>query len=71
MSKKTDAMIKSYVRGLITAVAPLIAMQETNPKAYAFAVIAGVISPAIRAIDKNDPAFGMIADALKDSTKKK
>lgn len=71
MNDKTKCIIKSYLRGVLTAVAPLIALHETDPKAYAFAVVAGVIAPAIRAIDKNDPAFGMIADALKDAVKKK
>jgi len=70
--KKNEMMSmgKSYLRGVLTAVTPLLAIQSTDPKAYFFAVVAGVIAPAIRAIDKNDPAFGFIADAVESKAKK-
>jgi hypothetical protein len=47
---------------------------------YLVAIVAGVIAPALRALDKKDPSFGLIADvvdleldklAKKDSKKKK
>jgi hypothetical protein len=62
MNKKTEAILKSYARGVITAIIPLLAIRNTDLWAYVAAVVAGVIAPAIRAMDKNDPAFGMIAD---------
>ena len=70
MEKQMMSMGKSYLRGVLTAITPLLAIQNTDPKAYFFAVVAGVIAPAIRAIDKNDPAFGFVADAVEAGAKK-
>lgn len=64
MSPIMQSVVKSYLRGVIVAITPLLAMGESNPKAYVFAVLAGVVAPAIRALDKKDPAFGMVADAI-------
>lgn len=58
------AVVKSYLRGILIAVSPLIAAEITEPKAYAFAAAAAVLGPAIRAMDKNDPAFGKIANVV-------
>jgi hypothetical protein len=79
MSPKMTSVIKSYARGVLVAVTPLLVIGSTEPKAYLAAIGAGVISPALRAMDKNDPAFGKIADAadieidklVKADTKKK
>jgi hypothetical protein len=71
MNKKTEAMLKSYARGVITAVIPLLTIRNTDLWAYVAAVVAGVIAPAIRAMDKNDPAFGVIAEAAVEATKSK
>jgi hypothetical protein len=68
--KEMMSMGKSYLRGVLTAVTPLLAIQSTDSKAYLCAVVAGVIAPAIRAIDKNDPAFGFVADAVEAKAKK-
>jgi hypothetical protein len=64
LSVKQEAIIKSYLRGVLTAVSPLFAISCKDGWAYLAAVVAGVIAPALRAIDKNDPAFGLVADAL-------
>jgi hypothetical protein len=64
MSPKLLAVIKSYARGVLVAITPLIVINETNIKAYLIAVLAGVISPALRAMDKKDPAFGTVADIV-------
>ena len=64
LSTKQEAIIKSYLRGVLTAVSPLLAIGNKDGWAYLAAVVAGVIAPALRAIDKNDPAFGVVADAL-------
>jgi hypothetical protein len=77
MNPKLAAILKSYSRGVLTAVTPLLAIRSTDAWAYVAAVVAGVIAPALRALDKNDPAFGLVADALvaeadskvKDTTK--
>ena len=75
MNPKLLAVIKSYTRGVLVAVTPLLATHNTDLWAYAVAIFAGVISPALRAIDKNDPAFGAVADVieieLESKTKKK
>jgi hypothetical protein len=80
MSNKVKSILKSYARGVLVAITPLISISETDPKAYVVAVVAGVIAPALRALDKKDPAFGLIADvvdieldklAKKDTKKKK
>jgi len=62
MSPKVTAIVKSYLRGVLTAITPLLAIRSTDGWAYVAAVVAGVIAPAIRAMDKNDPAFGVVAD---------
>ena len=64
MNPKLQAILKSYARGVLTAVTPLLAIRSTDVWAYVAAVVAGVIAPALRAIDKNDPAFGLVANAL-------
>lgn len=58
------AVVKSYLRGILIAVSPLLAAEITNPKAYVFAALSAVLGPAIRAMDKNDPAFGKVADVV-------
>lgn len=70
LSNKQQAIVKSYLRGLITAVSPLLAIRSTDGWAYLAAVVAGVIAPALRAVDKNDPAFGIAADVLVETTDK-
>ena len=62
MDTLLKSVIKSYLRGVIVAVTPLVAMGVTNQWAYIAAILAGVISPALRALDKKDPAFGLVAD---------
>ena len=62
LSTKQAAILKSYARGVLTAATPLLAIRNTDVWAYAAAIVAGVIAPALRAADKKDPAFGIIAD---------
>lgn len=64
MNSKQKAMLKSYLRGVLVASLPLIYVGSTDWKAYLAAIGAGVVSPALRAMDKKDPAFGKIADAV-------
>jgi hypothetical protein len=59
-----NAVIKSYLRGVLVAITPLLIIGSTEPKAYIAAIGAGVISPAIRSMDKKDPAFGKVADVV-------
>jgi len=71
LSHKQEAIIKSYLRGVLTAVSPLLAIQSKDGWAYLAAVVAGVIAPALRAMDKKDPTFGIVADALVAETNTK
>jgi hypothetical protein len=71
MSPQIIAILKSYARGVVSACIPLIALNQTSPKAYLTAVLAGVVAPALRALDKTDPAFGLIADVIEEKTTKK
>jgi hypothetical protein len=63
-SEIMKSVIKSYLRGVLVAVTPLIAINSTDSWAYLMAIFAGVIGPALRAVDSKDPAFGMIADTI-------
>ncbi len=63
MKKQDIDKIKSFVRHFaITAIAVYTVNPDADWKAIIAGAIAGVVGPAIRAIDKNDPAFGKVAD---------
>lgn len=63
MNKKDLDKLKSFVRHFaITAVAVYTVNPDADWKAVIAGAVAGVVGPAIRAIDKNDPAFGKVAD---------
>lgn len=67
MSYKMKSIIKSYLRGVVVAITPLLATSITDWRAYAVAIVSGVIAPAVRAMDKNDPAFGAVADTVENA----
>ena len=62
MNKKHLDMLKSAIRHFAVTAIALYAAGVTDIKAHAFATGAAVVGPAIRGIDKTDPAFGLIAD---------
>jgi hypothetical protein len=63
MKKKDLDKLKSFVRHFaITAVAVYTVNPDADWKAVIAGAVAGVVGPAIRAVDKNDPAFGKVAD---------
>jgi len=64
LSTKQLAILKSYIHGLVVAVLPLAINGETNLKWYGVAVVTAVVLPALRALDKTDTAFGLVADAV-------
>lgn len=70
MDSVMKSVVKSYLRGVLVAIIPLITIHNTDIWAYAVAVLAGVVSPALRAMDSKDPAFGMIADVVDAETDK-
>lgn len=67
MEKKYIEMLKSAARHFTVTAIALYAAGTTDIKALIFATIAAVVGPAIRGIDKNDPAFGLIADTLENA----
>ena len=67
--------IKSALRHFVlTAAAVWVVNPDADVKAIIAGAVAGIAGPAIRAIDKNDPAFGRVADwveiQIKDIGKK-
>lgn len=75
MKKEHLDKIKSALRHFVlTAAAVWVVNPDADVKAIIAGAIAGIAGPAIRAIDKNDPAFGRVADwvevQIKDLAKK-
>lgn len=58
MSKQTKAMLASYARSVIAAVAAVVATGNTNPEDLAKAAIAALLPVIMRWANPNDPAFG-------------
>jgi len=64
MNKKQTDMLKSALRHFAVTAIALYAAGVTDIMALAFATAAAVVGPAIRGIDKSDPAFGLVADVV-------
>ena len=64
MEQKHLDMLKSAIRHFAITAAALYAAGVKDLSALAFATAAAVVGPAIRGIDKKDPAFGLVADAV-------
>ena len=62
MKQKHIDMLKSAIRHFGITGAALYGAGVQDFTALAFATAAAVVGPAIRGIDKKDPAFGLIAD---------
>ena len=62
MEQKHIDMLKSAIRHFAITAAALYAAGVTDLTALVFATAAAVVGPAIRGIDKTDPAFGLAAD---------
>ena len=62
MEKKHLDLLKSAIRHFAVTAIALYAAGVTDLKALGIATAAAVVGPAIRGIDKTDPAFGLIAD---------
>lgn len=70
--KKADIdKIKSALRHFIlTGASVWVVNPDANVKALVAATVAAIVGPAIRAIDKNDPAFGRVAEWVEAEIKK-
>lgn len=71
MKKKDIDKIKSALRHFaLTAAAVWVVTPDADVKALIAGVVAAIVGPAIRAIDKNDPAFGKVAEWAEAEIKK-
>ena len=69
-SKKLKAIVASYARTFVAVVTYAVVNGETDIKAIVIAGLVSVVGPAIRAVNPNDPAFGLIADKVEVELKK-
>jgi hypothetical protein len=58
MSKQTKAMLASYARSVIAAVAAVIATGNTDPQDLAKAAAAALLPVIMRWANPKDPAYG-------------
>lgn len=63
LSKKNKAMLASYGRSVLGAVAALYIAGVTDPKELWAALVAALAPVALRAVNPNDPAFGRLPKA--------
>jgi hypothetical protein len=66
------ALLASYLRSILSAVAALYLAGVTDPKTLAWSLVAALLPVATRAVNPKDKAFGIVpsaevvAEALKD-----
>lgn len=72
LNEKTKAMFASYGRSLLGAVIALYMAGVTDPKDLWAAVVAAIAPVALRALNPNDKAFGVLPDtgAVSDALSK-
>ena len=71
LSKEHKAILKSALRHFVLVAIPVWEVSGGDTKAFVWGVVAAIVGPTIRAIDKNDPAFGKLADVLEKELAKK
>ena len=62
MNKKQTDVLKSAVRHFAITAAGIYAAGVHDQKAVLIGALAAIVGPAIRGLDKTDPAFGLVAD---------
>jgi hypothetical protein len=62
ISKKQQAVIKSYARGVLVSFLTFLASNELGLDPVLAVVISALAGPAVRALDKSDSAYGLGAD---------
>jgi hypothetical protein len=63
INKKTQALLASYGRSVLASGLALYMAGVTDPKDLWTALVAAIAPVAIRAINPNDKAFGILPDA--------
>ena len=71
LSEKEKLMLKSAARHFVLVALPVWQVSNGDIKAFAYGLAAAIIGPALRGIDKNDPAWGKVAAWLETDLKKK
>lgn len=64
MNDKQINILKSAIRHFSITAAGIYAAGVHDWNAVLWATVAAIVGPAIRGIDKKDPAFGLVADAV-------
>jgi hypothetical protein len=62
ISKKQQAVIKSYARGVLVSFLTFLASNELGLDPVVAVIISALAGPAVRALDKSDSAYGLGAD---------
>jgi hypothetical protein len=62
MNAKIKAMLASYLRSFLASALTAYQLGNKDWKAVLAAGLSAVVPVALRALNKKDPAFGMIAD---------
>jgi hypothetical protein len=62
ISKKQQAVLKSYARGVLVSFLTFLASNELGLDPVVAVVISALAGPAARALDKSDSAYGIGAD---------
>lgn len=65
MNEKLKAALASYARSVLAAASALYLAGVTDPLQLLNALIAGVLPVALRALNKKDPAFGIVEQLAK------
>jgi len=63
LNDKTKAMLASYGRSVLASGLALYMAGVTDPKDLWAALVAAIAPVALRALNPNDPAFGILPDA--------
>jgi hypothetical protein len=63
MNEKITAALASYARSVLAAASALYLAGVTDPVDLANALIAGLLPVALRALNRKDPAFGLVIKA--------
>lgn len=59
MNAKAQAVLMSYFRAAAAVVIAMYLNGNTNPKALVIAALSAVAGPALKALDKHSPEFGL------------
>ena len=64
MNAKHKAMLESYGRSFLVAAIAALSSGAIEWNVIFIAGAAGVVGPVLRAMNKNDAAFGLVADRI-------